>query len=273
MKIQSYLDRLEEYNIKFIMLTDFLQNMPSLLASCFIISFFAGVVKGVVGFAMPMILLSGLSTLMPPEQALAALILPTLVTNFKQAFTPGPPRVIEILFRYRLFLITCGIFLMVSSQLTPYLPSKFFLGTLGVLICFFSLLQILKFKLSFREKNLKITIGLAMVTGFIGGMSGVWGPLTVTYLTALNLGKEEHVKVQGTVYSLGAILLLFGHIKSGIFTWYTASFSASLIIPSTLGLLFGTIVRSKLDEAKFRKMILVVLLISGSNLVRKAWFL
>ncbi len=33
----------------------------------------AGLVKGVVGFAMPMSLISGLTLVLPPEQALAAL--------------------------------------------------------------------------------------------------------------------------------------------------------------------------------------------------------
>ena len=254
------------------MFLDLFQNTPGLLALTFIIGFLAGIIKGVVGFAMPMILLSGFSTFMPPEQALAALILPTLITNLQQLFTTRPPTITFIIGRFRLFLITCGIFLILSSQLTPYLPSQLFLGGLGIMICFFSFFQILGVKLSLREANHKITIGLAAITGFVGGMSGIWGPLTVTYLTALNLKKEEHVKVQGMVYSMGAFLLLLGHINSGIFTWHTASFSASLIVPSALGLLFGTIIRDKFNDHRFRQATLIVLLIAGGNLVRKAWF-
>ena len=140
------------------------------------------------------------------------------------------------------------------------------------MICFFSFFQILGIRLNLKEANHKITMGLGALTGFIGGMSGIWGPLTVTYLTALNLQKEEHVKVQGMIYSMGAFLLFLGHIKSGIFTWYTASFSASLIIPSALGLLFGTIIRDKFNDYRFRQATLIVLLIAGGNLVRKAWF-
>ncbi|MFB1024878.1 MAG: sulfite exporter TauE/SafE family protein, partial [Octadecabacter sp.] len=49
----------------------------------------AGLVKGVVGFAMPMIFISGLTLVLPPEQALAALIVPTLVTNGWQALRQG----------------------------------------------------------------------------------------------------------------------------------------------------------------------------------------
>lgn len=41
----------------------------------------AGMVKGMVGFAMPMISIAGMATFLPPEIALVGLILPTLVTN------------------------------------------------------------------------------------------------------------------------------------------------------------------------------------------------
>ena len=41
----------------------------------------AGLVKGVVGFALPMVMISILGSVVSPELALAGLILPTLVTN------------------------------------------------------------------------------------------------------------------------------------------------------------------------------------------------
>lgn len=49
----------------------------------------AGLVKGVTGFAMPLIMISALSSFLTPDLALAGLILPTLVTNFSQAFRQG----------------------------------------------------------------------------------------------------------------------------------------------------------------------------------------
>ena len=48
---------------------------PAGLALAFGIAVLAGLIKGMVGFAMPMILISGLSSFLPPEIALAGLIL------------------------------------------------------------------------------------------------------------------------------------------------------------------------------------------------------
>jgi uncharacterized membrane protein YfcA len=56
-----------------------------ILTLAILITLLAGVVKGVVGFALPMVMISGLTLIMPPEIALAALILPTLVANLTQA--------------------------------------------------------------------------------------------------------------------------------------------------------------------------------------------
>ena len=53
------------------------------------IAFCAGFVKGVVGFALPVVLISGLTLYLPAEVALAGLILPALVTNLAQARRQG----------------------------------------------------------------------------------------------------------------------------------------------------------------------------------------
>ena len=58
-------------------------------AAAMVITLFAGFVKGAVGFAMPMIMMGAFSSFLPPELALAGLILPTLVTNLSQAFRQG----------------------------------------------------------------------------------------------------------------------------------------------------------------------------------------
>ena len=46
------------------------------------ITIFAGIIKGIVGFAMPLIMLTGFATFLPLDLAIVAMIIPTLVTNF-----------------------------------------------------------------------------------------------------------------------------------------------------------------------------------------------
>ena len=54
---------------------------PSMLALAFAIALVGGFVKGTVGFALPMILISGLGSFLPPDLALGALIVSAVVTS------------------------------------------------------------------------------------------------------------------------------------------------------------------------------------------------
>ena len=62
---------------------------PHELALAFAVAIVAGFIKGMVGFAMPLVLISGLTIFLPPELALAGLIFPTVATNLFQALRQG----------------------------------------------------------------------------------------------------------------------------------------------------------------------------------------
>ena len=88
-----------------------------------LVAMLAGAVKGVVGFGMPMVLISGLSTIMPPDLALAGLILPTLVTNVWQALRQGVSAAWRSVRKYRVFLSVGLVFLLGSAQIVRAVPS------------------------------------------------------------------------------------------------------------------------------------------------------
>ena len=63
---------------------------PVYLVLAAVIAVFAGFVKGAVGFALPMVMISGLGSFLAPEIALAALILPAVTTNLIQSGAAQP---------------------------------------------------------------------------------------------------------------------------------------------------------------------------------------
>ena len=128
----------------------------------------AGFIKGVVGFAMPMVFIAGLSLIVPPELALAGLILPTVITNIWQAFAQGRAAAWQSVKRFRLFLITGLVCVFISAQLASVLPDMFFLGSLGGLIVCFSLLQLCGLGLPVMRAGPKPALSLAVSRGFWG---------------------------------------------------------------------------------------------------------
>ncbi|WP_380056404.1 sulfite exporter TauE/SafE family protein [Falsihalocynthiibacter sp. SS001] len=242
-----------------------------LIVACFI-TVIAGFVKGAIGFAMPMIMISGLASVVNSEMALAALILPTVMTNAAQAFRQGLRQGLQSAWRFRLYLGIVLVFILGSAQLVNVLPQNVMFLIIGIPVTLFSVTQIVGWQLRINPQHRKrAEIIIASVAGFTGGLSGVWGPPTVAYLTAIDTEKREQIRVQGVIYGAGAIVLMLAHIKSGVFNQSTASFSAVMLVPALIGMLIGMKVQDRLDQAKFKTATLFVLAIAGMNLIRRAF--
>lgn len=235
------------------------------------VTLFGGLIKGIVGFAMPMIVISGLASVVSPEVALAGLILPTLAANLWQALRQGLPAARRTLRRYRVFLGGLALAMLVSAQLVPVLPAGVLFLVIGVPITFYAMATLAGRALRLApDPGPRTEAGIGAVTGFIGGMSGVWGPITVAMLTAQNVEKTEHIRTQGVIYGLGAVVLVVAHLGSGVLNRETLMFSGALVLPGLLGMWLGFQLQDRIDQATFRRMTLIVLLLAGMNLVRRA---
>lgn len=115
----------------------------------------------------------------------------------------------------------------------------------------------------------RVEIIVGTIAGITGGLSGVWGPPTVAYLTAIQASKGDSVRVQGVVYLAGACVLILAHLKSGVLNAQTAPLSALMVLPAAVGMGLGMRAHGKMDEQRFRRWTLVVLVVAGLNLVRK----
>lgn len=240
------------------------------LAIAAAIALFAGTIKGLVGFALPMILISGLSMFLAPDLALAGLILPALVTNGMQALRQGPRAALASMRRFRVFLLIGLICLMGSAQLVRILPQQVMLLVIGLPVTAFAAFQLMGRALTIANPTRRSEFVVGGIAGLIGGVSGVWGPPTVAYLTALGTEKTEQIRVQGVIYGLGAVALLLAHIGSGVMRAETAPFSLMMIVPGVLGMWLGGLMQDRIDQALFRRITLWILLIAGANLVRRA---
>lgn len=243
---------------------------PDALVLAIFVTVLAGFVKGAVGFAMPMIMISGLSSFLPAETALAALIIPTVLANVWQALRDGARAAVLSTLKYWRYTGIVLIFIMMSAQLVSSLPQWSLYLILGGPVTLFAVLQLAGWQLHFRsEHKVRAETLIAAFAGFIGGMSGVWGPPTVAYLTALNTPKQEQMRVQGVIYGAGAVVLLLAHVQSGVLNAQSTPLSLAMVVPSLIGVAIGFRVQGQLDQVKFRKATLAVLVVAGLNLMRK----
>lgn len=251
---------------------DLILSLPALvLAGACGVALVAGFIKGAVGFAMPMVMISGLSAFFAPELALAGLIVPTLVSNLWQALRQGPRAAAHSALAHWRYLAILLAIILVAAQFVQDLPTSVFLLFLGVPVVIFATLQLIGWRPRLHEGNRRAAeIGVATLSGVTGGFSGVWGPPTVMYLTALDTPKAEQIRVQGVIYGAGAVMLTLAHLRSGILNAETAIFSSALVVPALAGMGLGLLVQDRLDQQRFRKITLVVLVVAGLNLIRRA---
>lgn len=243
---------------------------PIAFAAALAITLFAGFVKGAVGFAMPMIMISAFSTFLPPEIALAGLILPTLFSNLSQAFRQGTAAAWETVKTYHRILIATVLMILVSAQFVRAIPQDIFLLLLGLPITAFAALQLMGRNLALRlEHRNRAEWILGAIGGLYGGISGVWGPPLLVYLLSIKADKLETVRVQGVVFLIGAAVLLCAHLQSGVMSGPNLWFSAALVLPALIGQSLGVAIQDRLDQAKFRRWTQILLILTGLNLMRR----
>jgi len=231
---------------------------------------FGGFVKGVVGFGLPMIMVGGLGSFLPAEVAVAGLILSTLTTNFIQAFRGGSLLALGALQKYWRFNLVFAVTIALSAQLVVLVPERVLFVILGTTVVSFGLMQGLGWqpRLNLAYRNLsEAAFGLA--SGLFGGLSGVWGPPLILYLLALDVPKAEQVRALGITFLLGSVILVTAHVQSGVLNAVTIPFSAVLALPAVIGLFLGNRLQDRLDQARFRRITLMVLVIVGLNLLRR----
>ena len=243
---------------------------PSTFWFVFAVTLFAGFVKGAVGFAMPMIMMSALGSFMSAQQALAVLILPTLVTNIGQAFRQGWRPAWQAVVTYRWHIGMVVLFIPLTAMLAPHVPQWLMYALLGVPITLFALWQLSGRPLVLNLRHRRRAEGWSgVIGGLYGGISGIWGPPLIVYLLSIATPKTEQVRVQGVVFLLGAVALTLAHLNSGVLNAQTLPLSAIVVIPALIGLWLGFLAHDRLDVAQFRRWTLVLLVLSGLNLVRR----
>lgn len=242
-------------------------------AAAVAVTFVAGFVKGAVGFAMPLIMISGLSLFLEPTLAIAGIVLPIVLSNLQQVARFGRAEAKGALREYWRYIVAVCVMIVIVAQFVRLIPTQTMYLALGLPVLVMSVVQLmgLRFHVPPARRNIS-EWAVGALSGALGGLTGTWGPPTVLYLLALNTPKARQILVQGVVYGLGSVSLFIGHLKSGVLTAQTLPFSVALILPGYLGMVAGFRLSDRLDPEMFRKATLVVLILAGANLVRRGLF-
>lgn len=243
---------------------------PAIFAFACAVTLCGGFVKGAVGFAMPLIMISGMGILIPPDLVVAGIVFPIVIANGLQVGRAGLGNAQAALREHWRYVLVVCIMILVAAQFVRSIPTNTMFFVLGVPVVALCIIQLIGWRPHIPAKRRRPFEWMAgALAGTLGGLSGTWGPPTVLYLLALRTPREQQMSVQGVIYGLGSVMLLVGHIQSGILNAQTWGFSAALVLPSLFGMWLGFRWGDRFDQERFRTVTLWVLIIAGANLIRR----
>lgn len=228
----------------------------------------AGLVKGLIGFGLPLVAVSLLSSFFDINLSLALIILPIVFTNLWQGLAGR--RVVATLRRFWPVLVMLSLGIWLGSRVVVAVEPAVVLITLGCVVVIYSVLELTAFRMTVaprHERPAGIVAGLA--SGFVGGLTTSYGPLLAAYMTALKLPKEVFVGSAGVLWFWASLSLLVAYGTAEILTPERAVISAFCVVPALIGMQLGGVLRKRLDEDLFRRLLLISLIITGLNLLRR----
>lgn len=227
-----------------------------LIAAVFVLG---GFVKGVVGLGLPTITMGLLSITMPPAQAAALLVVPSLVTNLWQI---GGPGFVALLKRLATMLAgVCAGVALGSGWLGGGAWASF---GLGLALVVYAGLGLLHWRLHVRpalEPWLAPLVGVA--TGLVTAATGVFVIPAVPYLQALGLEKDELVRALGLSFLVATIALGASLGADGALQGAALLGSAIVVVPALLGMGAGQWLRGRVKPETFKTIFFVGLLLLG----------
>ncbi len=235
----------------------------------FALAFLAGSsVKGALGVGLPLVTVPLLSFVMPGMQSIALLSMPVVVSNIWQAVEGSNMRAG---FRRFAGLIVAQ---MVATVLTVHFTLSLSPEGLNRMLAASVLLAValMAFQPTLRisaKRESWVGVGVGTLSGLLGGVSSLTGPVIITYLMALQLTRNQFVSSISMIYLSGALPLYAAMAWHGRLGWNDLGLSSLALLPMGLGLLFGKAVRNRLNERLFRRVLLGFLTLLAVLLIFK----
>ncbi len=222
----------------------------------------AGLVKGTIGLGLPTVAVGLLGLVMPPVQAAALLIVPSLVTNAWQL--AAGPSVVGLLRRLwpMLLGIAAGTWLAAGSLTAGHAPTV----AMGLALVGYGVFGLARLPLHVPPR-LEALLGplVGVVNGVITAATGTFVLPSVPYLAALGLAREELIQALGLSFT-ASTLALAAALGPALFRTDAVGASVLALIPALVGMQAGTWLRTRVRPETFRRWFFAGLVVLGAHL-------
>ena len=217
-----------------------------------------GIVKGTLGVGLPLVVVPLLSLVLPTPAAIGLVAIPVLASNLWQAWDTRVEQ--AQIKRFMPLIATLVATTLLTVPATLAMTPKMLNAMLSVAVL--TGVGLMAFKPTFRipERHVgRWGVAVGGVSGILGGVSSLTGPIIIAYLMALKLSREQFVGTISVIYLCSALPLYASMAAYGRFGLAEMAISAIALLPLGLGMAIGKQLRGRLSEALFRRVLLLFL--------------
>lgn len=227
-----------------------------------------GLVKGILGVGLPLVVIPLLSLFIPTPQAMGLLVMPVLISNLLQTIVYTDAK--NVFSRFKWVLVWQLLATVGAVHFTRNLSWHGLNVVLAVVVMSAVVTMALGASFSVSQASERwMGPVVGCVAGAMAGASSLTGPILITYLLALGLGREAFIGTISIIYLCGAVPMYAAMLWYGRFGLGEVGLSCLALVPMTLGLHMGQKMRHHLSDRVFRQLLLGFLSVLSILLVLK----
>ncbi len=232
---------------------------------------FAGLVKGVIGLGLPTVAMGLLAVVLPPVEAAAILVLPTLITNIWQML--AGPYLKSLVPRLWPMLLGVIVGTMVGTGWLAGVDARYGRALLGITVGIYGLSGLRSIRVAVDLASERWLAPLAgAITGLITAATGVSVIPAVPYLQAIGLEKDELVQALGFFFVASTLALGLNLAATSALNWSHGPAAIVALAAAVAGMRLGQTLRTRLEPATFRRLFFLGLFLLGLALIaRSVW--
>ena len=224
--------------------------------------FMAGIIKGCIGFALPVATIPFLSLFINPVNAIALMSISLFSTNIMN---------VKIGLKEWRNLKDIVPFLVIGFCSVPigvwilkWMDPNIVRLVLALAIAIFVFVKGFFPAPKINSDLMKIW-GLGSIFGFLGGllggMIGIPGPSTLIYFSMFDWKKDTFIFLINSFNALTSGLLVASFFTQGIYTETIFSYAILVLIPVFLGYWIGLKLRKNINQNRFELIVKIVLIV------------
>ena len=221
--------------------------------------FLASVIKGITGFGFNLLAVSALVFFLSPKLIVPVISLLSAISSFYLLLS---------LYKYiqirRIWPLMIGsvVSIPLGVSLLIVLRPETLKVLIGLVITSFTLLFTAGYRKEIKNENLSLLL-VGLISGIIGGSTSLGGAPVILFFINQDCDKLTFRANITLFYVMQSTVSFLGYTQSSLMTGDVTKYSLLFFIPMTLGIIAGMKCTHRVNEVLFKKMALMILMVSG----------